>query len=160
MNIFFTCKNSLVILLQLYRLLVLIVKKRPQYRRHSLFAMFPVDAEGNFITNFTDDQTGDSSEEEEEVRRNETKKPRPIPALTSSEPPPSSPAQSDLSTSSMADLKDQLVNIEIIKAAEGLPSFIFVININILQSTLCLSIHEQLIRDSPRHGCLKARTSG
>ena len=157
MNIFFTCKNSLVILLQLYRLLVLIVKKRPQYRRHSLFAMFPVDAEGNFISNFTDDQTGDSSEEED-VRRNETKKPRHIPALTSSEPPPSSPAQSDLSTSSMADLKDQLVNIEIIRAAEGLPSFIFVINI--LQSTLCLSIHEQLIRDSPRHGCLKARTSG
>ena len=32
MNIFFTCKNSLVILLQLYRLLVLFVKKRPQYR--------------------------------------------------------------------------------------------------------------------------------
>ena len=32
MNIFFTCKNSLVILLQMYRLLVLILKKRPQYR--------------------------------------------------------------------------------------------------------------------------------
>ena len=61
MNIFFTCKNSLVILLQLYRLLVLFVKKRPQYRwtktdsfvlvynvhisfrRHSLFSMLPID---------------------------------------------------------------------------------------------------------------------
>ena len=43
MNIFFTCKNSLVILLQLYRLLVLIVKKRPQYRRHSIFSILPLD---------------------------------------------------------------------------------------------------------------------
>merc|ERR1719305_1846459 len=42
MDIFFTCKNSLVILLQLYRLLVLIVKKRPHYRRHSIFSMLPV----------------------------------------------------------------------------------------------------------------------
>eukprot|EP00090_Calanus_glacialis_P014605 TRINITY_DN23427_c0_g1_i1.p1 TRINITY_DN23427_c0_g1~~TRINITY_DN23427_c0_g1_i1.p1 ORF type:complete len:380 (-),score=85.77 TRINITY_DN23427_c0_g1_i1:30-1004(-) len=43
MNIFFTCKNSLVILLQLYRLLVLVVKKRPQYRRHSIFSMLPAE---------------------------------------------------------------------------------------------------------------------
>jgi len=42
-NIFFTCKNSLVILLQIYRLLVLVVKKRPQYRRHSIFSILPLD---------------------------------------------------------------------------------------------------------------------
>ena len=45
MNIFFTCKNSLVILLQVYRLLVLVLKKRPQYRRHSIFSMIPIDEE-------------------------------------------------------------------------------------------------------------------
>ena len=35
MNIFFTCKNTLVIVLQFYRLLVLILERRPRYRRQS-----------------------------------------------------------------------------------------------------------------------------
>ena len=64
MNIFFTCKNSLVILLQIYRFLVLVVKKRPQYRfklkcffiqlqikylirRHSIFSILPLDDDEN-----------------------------------------------------------------------------------------------------------------
>lgn len=42
MNIFFTCKNTLVILLQMYRLLVLCLERRPQYRRQSrLFSLIP-----------------------------------------------------------------------------------------------------------------------
>ena len=35
MNIFFTCKNTLVIVLQFYRLLVLVLERRPTYRRQS-----------------------------------------------------------------------------------------------------------------------------
>ena len=42
MNIFFTCKNTLVILLQVYRLFVLCLERRPQYRRSSrLFSLIP-----------------------------------------------------------------------------------------------------------------------
>ena len=42
MNIFFTCKNTLVILLQMYRLFILCLERRPQYRRHSrLFSLIP-----------------------------------------------------------------------------------------------------------------------
>ncbi len=42
MNIFFTAKNSLVILMQMYRLLVLCLERRPQYRRQSrLFSLIP-----------------------------------------------------------------------------------------------------------------------
>ena len=40
MNIFFTCKNTLIILLQVYRLLVLCLERRPVYRRQSrLFSL-------------------------------------------------------------------------------------------------------------------------
>ena len=35
MNIFFTCKNTMIILLQLYRLLILIMARRPIHRRQS-----------------------------------------------------------------------------------------------------------------------------
>ena len=42
MNIFFTCKNTLVILLQMYRLMVLCLERRPQYRRQSrIFSLIP-----------------------------------------------------------------------------------------------------------------------
>ncbi len=44
MNIFFTCKNTLLILLQLYRLLILCLETRPVYRRQSrLFSLIPVN---------------------------------------------------------------------------------------------------------------------
>ena len=45
MNIFFTCKNTLVIMLQLYRLLILCLERRPVYRRQSrIFSMIPSEA--------------------------------------------------------------------------------------------------------------------
>ena len=45
MNIFFTCKNTLVIMLQLYRLLILCLERRPVYRRQSrIFSMIPSGA--------------------------------------------------------------------------------------------------------------------
>ena len=48
MNIFFTCKNTLVILVQLYRFLILCLERRPVYRKQSrLFSMIPSE---NFDT--------------------------------------------------------------------------------------------------------------
>ena len=45
MNIFFTCKNTLVISLQLYRLLILCLERRPQHRRQSrIFSLIPSEA--------------------------------------------------------------------------------------------------------------------
>ena len=45
MNIFFTCKNTLVIMLQLYRLLILCLERRPVYRRQSrIFSLIPSEA--------------------------------------------------------------------------------------------------------------------
>eukprot|EP00093_Oithona_nana_P001307 01307.XXX_946_1710_1 [CDS] Oithona nana genome sequencing. len=42
MNIFFTCKNTLLILIQMYRFLVLCLERRPRYRRQSrLMSMIP-----------------------------------------------------------------------------------------------------------------------
>ncbi len=42
MNIFFTCKNTLLIMLQVYRLLILCLERRPQFRRHSrIFSLIP-----------------------------------------------------------------------------------------------------------------------
>ena len=65
MNIFFTCKNTLIILLQLYRLLVLVLERRPVYRRQS--RIFSIVANTYDSTNLpeireTDENTTKSEE--------------------------------------------------------------------------------------------------
>ena len=53
MNIFFTCKNTLLILIQMYRFLVLCLERRPRYRRQSrLMSMIPPSA---FLNDINDD---------------------------------------------------------------------------------------------------------
>ena len=50
MNIFFTCKNTLLILIQMYRFLVLCLERRPRYRRQSrIMSMIPQSAFGDDI---------------------------------------------------------------------------------------------------------------
>uniref|UniRef100_A0A0K2V3B7 Transmembrane protein 26like [Nasonia vitripennis] n=1 Tax=Lepeophtheirus salmonis TaxID=72036 RepID=A0A0K2V3B7_LEPSM len=62
MNIFFTCKNTLVILLQMYRLLILCLELRPQYRKSSRqFSIIPYSLD-------TNNESG--SEEESHIEEN------------------------------------------------------------------------------------------
>ena len=64
MNIFFTCKNTLLILIQMYRFLVLCLERRPRYRRQSrLMSMIPPSA---FSDDINDEEFGCSVRDPDE----------------------------------------------------------------------------------------------
>ncbi len=70
MNIFFTCKNSLVIMLQVYRFFVLCLERRPVYRRQSrIFSLIPSPpppyGEYNDQDDVNDETTNHQNEEKE-----------------------------------------------------------------------------------------------
>ena len=74
MNIFFTCKNTLLILIQMYRFLVLCLERRPRYRRQSrIMSLIPPNAFSDFNEDDLENPPVDPDEQVEEPKTTELK---------------------------------------------------------------------------------------